>query len=540
MISLRFIVGLCLALAAGAGAVGAPFDLAIRRGLVVDGTGKPGFKADVGITGGRIVAVGSDLGPATREIDATGLVVAPGFIDVHTHAEGILNAPLAENFVRMGITTVIAGNCGTSMDGAAEFFSNLTKARPSINVATLIGHNTIRAAVMGTSFMRPPSPEELERMKGLVAQAMKEGALGLSTGLIYIPGKYAKTEELVELARVVATNGGIYTSHIRDENEGLIESLNEVFRIGREARLPVQISHLKLAGNIIQPQNIANVTNLQAMRLAGLGQQVAKALEAARQSGLKVTEDQYVYSAVTMPAEGLLPDRYAVLPRDELLKAMDTPNVRATLVELMKQSLRDAGLKDLAHVFIMVGRRFKPIEGLDLVSAAQRRRNSNSLDAQIELVLDLVRGGGVILTVYDQNEADLLPILRDPGTMFASDGGVFAGMNDLRHPRAFGNSARVLAHWVREKKELALEEAIRRMTSLPATTFSLKDRGELRSGARADLVVFDAAKIQDRSTYLDPQLPATGFRLVLVNGVEVVVDDRHTGAKPGLAIRRGE
>ncbi|MBC8003531.1 MAG: D-aminoacylase [Opitutaceae bacterium] len=540
MISLRFIVGLCLALAAVTGVVGAPFDLAIRHGLVVDGTGKPGFRADVGITAGRIVAVGSDIGPASREIDATGLVVAPGFIDVHTHAEGILHAPSAENFIRMGVTTVIAGNCGTSMDGAAEFLSNLTRARPSINVATLIGHNTIRAAVMGTSFMRPPSADELGRMKVLVAQAMKEGALGLSTGLIYIPGKYAKVEELVELARVVATNGGIYTSHVRDENEGLIESMNEVFRIGREAQVPVQISHLKLAGNIIQPQTIANVTNLQAMRLAGLGQQVATALRAARQSGLKVTEDHYVYSAVTMPAEGLLPDRYAGLSRDALLMAIENPTDRATLLEEVKRSMRDAGLKDLSHAFIMVGRRFKPIEGLDLVSATQRRKGNPSLDAQLELVLDLVRGGGVILTVYDQNEADLLPILRDPGTMFASDGGVFAGMNDLRHPRAFGNNARVLAHCVREKNWLTLEEAIRRMTSLPATTFNLRDRGELRPGARADVVIFDAARVQDQSTYLEPQRPATGFRLVLVNGVDVVVDDRHTGAKPGQAVRRGE
>ena len=533
-------MALSVALASVSVAWGAPFDLAIRHGLVVDGTGKPAFKADVGITGGRIVAVGADIGPASREIDAAGLVVTPGFIDVHTHAEGILGAPLAENFVRMGITTVIAGNCGTSMDGAAEFFSNLAQARPSINVATLIGHNTIRAAVMGTSFMRPPSLEELEKMKSLVAQAMKEGALGLSSGLIYIPGKYAKTEELVELARVAGTNGGIYASHIRDENEGLIESMNEVFRIGRDAKLPVQISHLKLAGNIIQPQTVANVTNLQAMRLAGLGATVATALRDARQSGLKVTEDHYVYSVVTTTAEGLLPARFAAMPREALLKAIDNPAERQALLDEMKRWMHEAGLKDLSHVFIMAGRRFKPIEGLDLVSAAQRRRNNNSLDAQLELMLDLVRGGGVLFTVYDQNESDLLPILRDPGTMFASDGGVFRGISDLRHPRAFGNSARVLAHCVREKQWLTLEEAIRRMTSLPATTFNLKDRGELRLGARADLVIFDAAKVQDQSTYLDPQKPATGFRLVLVNGVEVVVDDHQTSARPGQPVRRGE
>lgn len=264
-----------------AAAYAADYDLLLRNGRVVDGTGNPAFHADVAVKDGRIVAIGKIAGVAKRTFDAKGLVIAPGFVDVHTHAEGIEDQPLAENFLRMGVTTLVLGNCGGSRLNVAEYFRELEATNISPNVCTLIGHNTVRSRAMGGSFMRPPSADEMEKMKSLVGQAMKDGAVGLATGLIYLPGSFAKTEEIIELAKVASAYDGIYVSHMRHEDTRIFGALDELFRIAREAHIRAEVSHIKLSGKAAW----------------GRTADVVAAIGKARAEGLDITQDQYVYPA---------------------------------------------------------------------------------------------------------------------------------------------------------------------------------------------------------------------------------------------------
>jgi N-acyl-D-amino-acid deacylase len=515
------------------------WDVWIRHGTIIDGTGRKGFSGDVAIKDGHIARVGQVEGLAKREVDASGLVIAPGFIDVHTHAEGILNAPEAENFVRMGVTTVIVGNCGASVLSVGDFFRALAQTKVSINVATLIGHNVVREEVMGSSSLRPPNDEELTHMKLLVEQAMKDGAVGFSTGLIYSPGKYAKPEEIVELAKVAAAYHGIYASHIRNEQEGLIESLEEAFQVGRAAKVPVQISHLKLSGNLISPTQPETIRHLEKARADGLDAKVIAALDQARKGGLKISQDLYVYSAASASLDRLLPAETFQGGREQLEQRLADPDQRSRVAAAMKQSLRESGRTNYAHAVLVLARRYKSIQGLTIPQATESLHGTTSLDAQIDLILEIAKNGGASINLYEMNENDLLPFLRQPETMFGSDSGVFQTTTESQHPRGYGNAARVLARYVRAEKHLPIEEAVRKMTSLAALTFQLRDRGEIREGAWADLVVFDPATVQDQATFASPHVCATGFKHVFVNGVETVVSDRHTGARAGQPIQRG-
>jgi N-acyl-D-amino-acid deacylase len=495
------------------------WDVLIRHGRVIDGTGNPAFFADVAVTNGRIAALGRLNGSARVEIDARGRVVAPGFIDVHTHAEDVLDLPLAENFLRMGVTTLIAGNCGGSELDVGDFLSRVERTNVSPNVATLIGHGTMRRQAMRGSFDRPPTEEELQQMKTLVGRAMKEGALGLSTGLIYLPGTFATTEEIIALAKVVAAGDGIYTSHIRDEGRGILEAIHEVFRIAREAGVRAQVSHLKLSGKSAW----------------GRAAEVLAALEQARAEGLDVTQDQYLYTASSTGLSQLIPDRW--LEGGKFREHLANPADKAALIEGMRARLKARGYDDYAYAVIANYRRDRSLNGLNIAEAARKKRGSDSLDEQIELLLEIQSQGGASGVFHGMNEEDLRAFLQHPNTMVASDSGVRRFQEGVPHPRGYGNSARLLARYVRELKLLRLEDAVRRMTSLPATTFRLKDRGQLREGAWADLVVFDPAQVQDHSQFNDPHHYATGFAAVLVNGVVVVRDDQHTGARPGRALR---
>ncbi len=497
------------------------YDLVIRHGRVVDGTGNPAFFADVAVKDKRIVRIGDVTGKGATEIDATGLIVAPGFVDVHTHADELPEQPLAENFLRMGVTSIVVGNCGGSALDVGKFYRDAETNGVSLNVTTLIGHNTVRTAAMGGSFDRAPTPEELAKMKGFVDQAMRDGAVGLSTGLIYLPGVFAKTEEIVELARVVSPYGGIYASHMRYEGPQIKDALDEVFRIAREAHVRAEVSHIKLSGE----------------RAWGRASEILEYIDAARASGLDITQDQYAYTASSTTMRQLIPDDAFDGGRDKFKAVLADPVKKADLVARMKKNILTRGRQDYAYAVVASFRHDTSLNGLNILEAAEKKYGSSSLDAQIEVILDFELNGGAQGVFHGMNEGDLKTFMKHPNTMFASDSGLREFGRDVPHPRGYGNNARVLAKYVREEKVLRLEEAVRKMTSLPATTFRFAGRGELREGNWADIVVFNADKIADPSTYRDPHHYAVGVPYVFVNGVAVIKDGAHTGAKPGAAVR---
>jgi N-acyl-D-amino-acid deacylase len=423
----------------------------------------------------------------------------------------------------MGVTTLVLGNCGSSKLKVGEFFQKLEALTISPNVATLIGHGTVRNSVMGGSFMRPPTDEELAKMKAAVDQAMKDGAVGMSTGLIYLPGTFAKTEELIELAKVAAAHDGIYASHMRGEGTTIYKSLDELFRIAREAHIRADVSHIKLSGKSAWGQTA----------------KVIAALEAARAEGLDITQDQYVYPASSTGISTRIPDWAREGGDKQFLKRLADPEQKAKIVADMKKTLKQAGNENLDFAVIASYRHDKSLNGLNLVQAAKKVRGSDSLDDQIELVLDIQKNGGAAGVFHSMSEDDLRQFAQHPNTMFASDSGVRKFGESVPHPRGYGNNARVLGEYVRDLKLIRVEDAVRRMSSLPATAYGIKDRGILREGAWADVVVFDPATVKDLATFDKPHQYAVGFKSVLVNGEEVVKDDQHTGAKPGRCVRHG-
>lgn len=502
-------------------APGDRYDLLIRGGRVVDGSGNPASFADLAVRGGRVVAIGRCEGEAASILDARGLVVAPGFIDVHTHTENVTSLPLAENFLRMGVTSIVTGNCGSSVLDVADFFRRIEATKVSLNVATLVGHNSVRSEAMGGSFDRPPSPAELDRMKVRVEQAMRDGAVGLSTGLIYLPGTFAKTDEIVELAKIAAANGGIYASHMRNEGNGIREALAELFRVAREARIRAEVSHIKLSGNSAW----------------GHADEILALIDQARSEGLDITQDQYVYTASSTGISQLIPSSAREGPASAFRERIADPQTKARIVQEMKESLRKSARDSYAYAVIASYAADHSLNGKSIVEAARLKRGSDSLDDQIELILDIQKNGGASGVFHGINEEDLQHFLRHPNTMIASDGGVREQDASVPHPRSYGNNARVLGRYVRDLKVIRLEDAIRRMTSLPAATFRLAGRGLLRPGFWADVVVFDPAKVADIATYDDPHHYALGIEHVLVNGVPVIRGGTHTGARAGVPLR---
>ena len=502
----------------------APYDLVVRGGRLIDGSGNAAYFADVAIQNGRIVAVGAQLGVGQREIDARGLVVAPGFIDVHTHGEDIRELPEGANYARMGVTTIVLGNCGSSVKDVAALWAHLAAQPASLNVATLVGHNTLRVAAMGGSFDRAPTAAEMARMQSAVERAMQDGAMGLSTGLIYLPGTFAQTDEIIALAKVAAAYDGIYTSHMRDEGTQILSALQELFAVARGAGIRAQISHLKLSGP----------------KAWGRHAEILAAIERARAEGLDITQDQYAYTASSTGLSQLIGAEAREGRREDFVARLADPAQKAAIVQEMKDRLHRAGRENYGYAVIAHFRPDPTLNGKSVVEAARLKYGADALDAQIELVLDIHRQGGASAIFHGMSEPDLQAFLAHPNTMVAADGGVRRLGEGVPHPRSYGNNARVLARYVRELKILRLEDAVRRMTSAPATVFRLKDRGTIREGAWADLVVFDPATVADPATYADPHHYATGFRAVLVNGVPVVERDAHTGATPGQPVRPGK
>ena len=510
-------------MALGAMGLAADYDLVIAGGKVVDGTGAPAVTADIAIKDGRIVRIGEVSDAAAPRIDARGLVVAPGFIDVHTHSDGIAEKlPTSDHFLKMGVTSIVVGNCGGSRLNVGTFFADLEKTGVSPNVATLIGHNTVRERAMKGSFDREPTAAELAEMKRLVDRAMKDGAVGLSTGLIYLPGTFSKTEEIVELAKVIAPYDGVYVSHMRNEGARIIQSINELLRIAREAGVRAQVSHIKLSGEASW----------------GRTAEVLGLLDRARAEGVRVMHDQYAYTASSTKLRQLIPDEAFDGGRKTFNAILADPKRKADLVAKMKKNILGRGRMDYAYAVVASFRGDVTLNGLNIVEAAKKLRGSDALEDQIEIILEIERRGGAQGVFHGMDEQDLQGFLKHPMTMVASDSGVRQlDEASVPHPRGYGNNARVLGRYVRDLQVLSLEDAVRKMTSLPAEHFQMKDRGVLKEGAWADIAIFDPAKVDDPSNYKDPHHYAVGFVHVLVNGVPVIRNGEHTGARPGKALR---
>ena len=498
------------------------FDLVIRHARLIDGTGAPAVSGDIAVRAGRIAAVGKFSGTGRTEIDAAGRVVAPGFIDVHTHCEDICKLPMAENFLRMGVTTFITGNCGTSKIDVADFFDSIVRTKVAINVATLIGQGSVRFQVMGGSFARPPNADEMAKMRDLVDRAMCDGAVGMSTGLIYLPGTFSTTAEIVDLAKVVAAHGGIYTSHLRHEDARILEALDELITVAREAHIPTEVSHIKLSGPTAW----------------GRADEILAYLDRARASGLSITQDEYVYTASsTGIGDNLIDAQFLEGGRQRYRERLADPLQKARMVADMKDFIVRGKRGDYAYAVIASFKADPALNGKTIPQTAKILRGSDSLEDQIEVILDIEARGGAAGVFHGISEPDLKKFLTHPLTMIGSDSSVREFGAGVPHPRGYGNNARVLGRYVRELQVLTLEDAVRKMTSLPAKTFKLGERGELRPGFVADLVVFDPATVSDPSTYDDPHHYATGFSDVIVNGVPVIRAGELTGARPGAPVK---
>jgi N-acyl-D-amino-acid deacylase len=498
------------------------FDIVITGGLLIDGSGQPARRADVAIRKGRIVSIGKI--PASRgleAIDAAGLVVAPGFIDVHTHADRIVDRPFAENFVRMGVTTVIAGNCGSSALDIDEALGEVEREGISVNFATLIGHNTVRQAVMGTA-NRMATIGDLAKMRSLVWRGMADGAVGFSTGLQYVPGTYARSGEIVDLARIAANAGAVYATHMRHEGTALEAALDETLRIGFATGARVQISHLKV----------------DSPSKWGASEKALAMIDAARKRGVNVLADQYAYTAasstlgIRFPAWALEGGQTAISSR------LNDPAQWGKIKSEMRALLAERGLPDLSFAVVASYRPDPSVNGLSMKAVAARLKGSDSADAQLEAARDMMLSGGASMVYHFMSDADVERIMRHPLVGFASDSGVLAAGEGAPHPRGYGNNARVLGEYVRTRGVIRLEEAVRKMSSLPAGHFRLDQRGLIKEGFAADVVIFDAAKVRDTATFEQPHAYPEGIPYVLVNGIVVVRKGEHTRARAGQAIAK--
>jgi N-acyl-D-amino-acid deacylase len=521
-------------------------DLKIEGAQVIDGTGRPGARADVGIKDDRITAIG-DLHrePAGSNLHASGKVVAPGFIDMHSHSDWRLwENRRAESKVRQGVTTEVVGNCGFSpapvsdefladlrgfalhvpagMDfhwrSVGDYLKAFDASGTALNVAQLIGHGTLRVAAMGFA-RRSPTSAELSRMQKLLADGIEDGAWGLSTGLIYAPGSYATTEEIVALATVAGRHRGFYASHIRGEGATLLDAVQEAIHIGREADLPVQISHVKAAGR----PNWGKVADALAL------------VDAARDEGLDVMADVYPYTASSTMLRALLPDWALEGGIDAMLERLTDPDVRARIRRDVEAPPTGQSLLDRIgweNVMVSSCTRRKDAEG-KRISELAASRGMDALDAALELIV--AEGGRGSMILFQLDERDLRRALVHEAVMIGSDGSALAPYlaAGKPHPRSYGTFPRVLGEYAREERVLTLPQAIHKMTALPARRLGLKDRGVVAVGARADLVVFDPRRVADRATYQEPHQYPSGIEHVLVNGSFVIKDGAHTGSLPG-------
>jgi N-acyl-D-amino-acid deacylase len=496
-------------------------DVLIKNGRIIDGAGNSWFYGDVAVKNGKIIAVGKLTGySAPKTIDANKMIVAPGFIDVHGHVEGgIFQWPTADNYIYDGVTTIITGNCGGSASDLQNFFHRIDSLHPSINIASLVGHNTIREQVMHHD-NRLPTATEQQQMESLVETAMKDGAVGLSTGLIYIPGTFANTEEVVGLAKMASRYNGVYASHIRNEESKAVDAINEAINIGKAANIPVEISHFKIGGKA--NWGTSNIT-------LGLVQQ-------ARLEGWDVTIDQYPYTASSTNLGVRLPDWAFAGGNDSLKIRLHDPVLRAQIKKEMLQQLQQYKFKNYSYCVVASYSADSTYNGKSITDINKLMGRKSKATEEAETIMDMVEKGGAQMVYHSMNEEDVKYIMKYPFCMSGADAGIPVPGKGMPHPRGYGTNARVLGKYVREEKVITLEEAIRRMTSLAAQKFQLKDRGLLKEGMAADIVIFDDKAVSDHATFEQPHQYATGFYYVLVNGQLVVENGKHTGARSGIPL----
>ncbi len=512
------------------------FDIVIRNGIVIDGSAAARVQSDVGIRDGRISAIGDLSGSSsTTNIDAKGKIVCPGFIDLHCHADrGILKFRDAENYIRQGATSLLCGNCGSSPTDIGKFFEQLRDGGTGPNIVMLIGHGSVRADVMGRENRRP-TDEELDEMQKLVRQAMKDGAVGMSTSLRYGPGAYAETAEIVELAKQVKPFGGFYATHMRDEGTRIIEAVEEALHIGRVAGIPVHISHHKISS--------ASVFGLTRQTLARIDQ--------ARVAGFDVTLDQYPYGAGSGGTSLYVPQSSLAGGLNAFRKRLEDPDKRLKIIqgveELFVRKLYEAGQSPsdpnhtanaLARIQIARATYDESIEGKNVVQILRKRNKAITLRNGAELMVELVSNGvrGINHTLELRPGGDVDRVMQHPQTCVASDGSVFEFGVGNPHPRSYGCYARTLGHFVRQRKLLTLEKAIHKMSGLPARRLGWTDRGQLKPSYWADIVVFDPETVSDKATFLQPHQYSVGIEHVIVRGQFVLKSGKMTGQRPGRPI----
>jgi N-acyl-D-amino-acid deacylase len=503
---------LCLAISAGAQQ---NVDVLVRGGTLIDGSGAPARRADIGIRGDRITFIGDAAAgrvTGTRTIDATGLVVTPGFIDPHTHSAGDLSSPARKanlNYLMQGVTTVINNNDGGGGVNIGAQLDAWSKNGIGTNTAVYVGQGSVRGAVMGMSGDKP-TPAQMDSMKKLVSRAMDDGAIGMSTGLFYAPGSYSSTEEVIELAKVAAAKGGRYDSHIRDESSytiGLVGAVLEVVRIGREARMPVHISHIKALG----------------VDVWGQSDTVIAIMKKARAEGVDITASQYPYTASGSSVGASLLPRWAEIGgRDSLNARFRDPATRAKVVAEMTDNMRRRGG---ANSLLITGGRDSTIRGKRLDEVARLWKVE-----PIEAAITIIQNGGASVASFNMNEADILAFMRQDFISLDSDG-------SGGHPRLYGAFAKFFREYVGQKKVMPLAKGVQRSSSASAQMLGIRERGTIATGWYADIAVFDPATFRDRSTYEEPTLLAEGMRYVLVNGTIAIDNGKYTGATAGRVLK---
>ncbi len=498
------------------------YDVLVLNGKIIDGTGNSWYYGDIAINDGKIASIGKfNNMTAPKIINAKGLFVAPGFIDVHAHIEsGVFENPSAGNYIYDGVTTVVTGNCGGSADDLKKFFWRIDSIKTSINVASLVGHNTVRRLAMGLD-NRLATGEEQKKMEELVAQAMKDGAVGLSTGLIYLPGMYSNTDEVIGLAKAAAAYNGVYASHIRNEENGVTDAINEAINIGRQANIPVQISHFKVSG----PANW------------GRSKETLPMIDAARKEGYDVTIDQYPYSASSTNLGIRLPDWAMAGGPDSTKKRINDPVMHKQIIKEMLAMQKKYKYKNYSYAYVAYHSADTLLNGKNISEINKLKGRKSKMKEEAETILDMMAAGGAQMVYHSMNEDDVRYFMKYPFNMIGADGGVVVYGRGMPHPRAYGTNARTLAKYVRDEKLVSLEEMIRRMTSLAAQKFQLKDRGLIKEGMAADIVVFNIDEVTDRATFEQPHQFSAGFHFVLINGQLVIENGQYTGIRSGTTLK---